>query len=334
MVSPARLTMAAALRRHLTSAHSKRTREDYETAVDHWRRITGDPPLHEVDNQTMSEFRERLATTPLPSTGRPPASTTVAKVLRALQAILSTVGPAQHGNPYGLGLIDRIPVCRKPPADPADPVVATGDEVGRIYRAAAGARWPNVEGLSAGDVWQALVVYLFNVGSRRNEFLSLKWYQVDLDRGLLTMRTLKRGRTITRPLVSVVVDHLQRLRVAGGELVFPFPRSRKLIYRTWHRVQQAAGIQVQRPLGSNRRPFYGFHELRKTCSQQLFRISPAAAQRMLGHASLETTRRHYCDADQLLVEATSQVVQPAEFFGSTDEPHDPPPPRATFRIVG
>jgi integrase len=84
----------------------------------------------------------------------------------------------------------------------------------------------------------------------------------------------------------------------------------KSLYAAWHAIQEAAGINVDRSAEQGRKPYYGFHEIRKTCGTNLFGVSPAAAQQMLGHSSVETTQKSYANLNTLTEQALDQIPQP------------------------
>lgn len=344
----AALTLREAWRRfHLSSDHSPRYVEDAEKALDHWERCSGNPSIGQITNQTMHEWKNAFMGTPLParsskSTRKPqkPSNATCAKVLRTLTAILATLGPPQHGNRYGRGIISRIPCARPPKVDEPDVVTATAEELSRIYDACAVAIWPWGPERSPAW-WRALLVYLYNIGSRRNDFLELRRSQIDFPRHCIRDRQEKSGKSALKPMNVTLIQHLQAIWHPERVRVFECPDS-KYLYRTWYAIQRAAGISVDRPEGSNRMPFYGFHELRKTCGTELWLIDPNAAKQMLGHSSASTTAMHYVQKAKLaerMRPAADAMPQPAAFSGLNQTPPipprpTPPPPRPALRVVG
>lgn len=304
--------------------HRPRTVEEYHTALKHWERLSGDPDVGEVDNLAMLEFRRAFEQSVLRRTGAPPGPATVRKTLVQLQAIFAALGPAQYGNPFGLGLIAQIPVCRKPEAAAAAVITASAEEALAIYQHCATARWPDWGG-DPGDWWRCLVVYLWCIGSRRNEFLSLRWDDVDLPAQRLTIDPLKRGRHPVKPIPQQLYEQMRPLLAPPREFWFQCPRSKQL-YRTWQAIQAAAGVAVRRAAGDRRAPFYCFHEFRKTCGTLWFAVSPGAAQQVLGHASLATTERYYADKARLAREAAEQLPQ------LTAGGPPPPPPPSPLRL--
>lgn len=260
---------------------------------------------------------------------------------RQIEAILATVGPARHGKPFALGLIDECPRAQPARETEPDPVTATLTEISEIYLACEVARWPReaTTGVPAPDIWRALVVFLFNVGCRRSDFLAIDKTQVDWPRQALLLRQRKTGKARWLPLNETTLSHLARIGECTGPRLFPFPDNLRTLYRTWAAIQQAAEISVPRGSVSCRRQVYGFHELRKTCLTEYFAVNERAAQEMGGHSQLLTTLRHYVSTarrDGVARSASEALPQPEAFLADATSPPSPPPDpdRPRFRVVG
>lgn len=342
----AQTTLRQAFERyHRTASHRPSTVADYHSMLKHWERLTHDPYIGEIDNLTLRNFRESLLVNPPPGRSRPVSPTTVAKNIRYAQAILATCGPQQHGNPEGLGILPSIPVCGKPPVNHPPVVTAEDSEICDIYHACDVATWPRYAmdrdrecGILILDPalwWRSLLVYLYNVGSRLGEFLSLRTSQLDFTRKRLTIDAEKHGSQDYKPMHPVLAEHLQLfVQQAPRTYVFACPNNQTYLRRQWYAIQEEAGIVVPREAQSNRHPYYGFHEIRKTCGTNLSAISLAAAQHQLGHKSINTTRRHYVKGSRVVEAIENQITQPTAFTRPTG--HDPttPPGRPRLRIVG
>lgn len=312
---------------HRSTTHRPRTHEKFLNLLTWWERFTGDPPVSEITNQTLLAFKESALAHMRP--------TTFNGLLGHLNAILATIGPACHGNPYGLGLIEFIARVRPAKERKIRPRVATLDETSRIYLACTDPDicWPRV-GIDPGHWWQALIVVLFNLGLRRNDFLDLRRNDISLSRGLVTCFQAEKSDDEDRqlPLHPCVVQHLERIWSPARGVVFPCSKRYmdrrpnnhpKQLYDYWYRIQKQAGLEAP----------YCFHELRKTCGTEFFRRSPGAAQEMLGHSSVETTRKYYANMSRDLIETAATLDQPAAFVAG-NQPPDDPPPEHRFRIVG
>jgi integrase len=164
------------------------------------------------------------------------------------------------------------------------------------------------------DRLHALYVATLLLGMRRSEALALRWPDVDLGEGVLTIRrtvhrvageglvtlptkTRKSARTV--PLPPAVVDALRRHRErqaaeadAGGwierDLVFMTPRGTAIDPRNFSRMFgelcDRAGVRRVR-----------LHDLRHTCVTLLLQLGvpPRVVMEIVGHSTLEMTMRVY-----------------------------------------
>lgn len=296
--------------------HKPRSIEEYRGAISHWERLMGAELLvQQVDNAALELFRQRLS-----ASGSGLSVVTVAKILREVQAILSTLGPAVPGNPSGLGLIRSVPCVRKPKVPRKEVVSATVPQVQEMYAACQGLCWPRWGG-SPDALWRCLIVYLFTVGSRRNEWLNLLWEDVDLQDRQLRITPLKGGVSPVKPICGQLLEVMQPLATPCRARWFDFPDNRKQLYGVWHEIQKRAGIWVDRRPGERRRPYFGFHELRATAATQLANFSLTAAASQLGHASSQTTTKHYINGSQQAAEAVENLPRVAD----SPPPHSSPP---------
>jgi integrase len=164
------------------------------------------------------------------------------------------------------------------------------------------------------DRLHALYVATLLLGMRRSEALALRWSDVELDEGVLTIRrtvhrvageglvtlpTKTRKSTRTVPLPPAVGHalrrHQQRQSVeaeAGGwtdrGLVFATPRGTAIDPRNFTRMFGAlcdrAGVRRVR-----------LHDLRHTCVTMLLQLGvpPRVVMEIVGHSTLEMTMRVY-----------------------------------------
>jgi integrase len=282
-----------------------RTVEAYHNALKHWETFTEDPPISAVDNAVLLQMKHRFLVAFAPSTFN--------KIRRHLLALFNKLAPPVKGNPGGLAIIPAFVYVDKARERETLPRVAGSDLVGAIYRACESAAWPYVD-FGAPAWWRAAVVFLFNTGLRRNDFLNLKTADVDLGNHCLKFTAEKTGKARVVPLHQTVVDHFRAIWT-DREYVFPKPTGNKSLYLHWHKIQTAAGLP--------RAEHITFHLLRATCGSNLFEKSPGAAQEMLGHSSVETTRRFYTNLSKQLKELAAAADQPAAF--SSDPGTDPNP---------
>lgn len=315
----------------------KRTVDERNFALNHWERLTGNLPLplptgdadfdrqqHARFNAAMLRAQQQLATEVRPTTANK-------YFRRTLNPLFRRLSPQTFGNENGVGLIDRVYKFPLLAEDPNQPAPLSADEMARCYLACDFARWPvgsrRWKGfdIPPGDWWRAALVYLYNVGQRTGDWLSLRTDQVDLKQGTVRFQAEKTSGSKgskTKPLHPVVVAHLE-LIWGERELVFPAPKTKTARMDAWKLIQRWAGV---RPAPETGLQHYRIKDLRSTCGTELFAVSPGAAQEMLGHSSLETTRRYYANLSRHLDETARARPQPAAFLGQLPTPPVPPAP--------
>lgn len=122
-------------------------------------------------------------------------------------------------------------------------------------------------------------------GARRDEVLTAKWADLDLDQGLWTIPTTKAGRPHLIPLPPPVVEELRKLpRFSSNEFVFVgrWGRGHLVnISKPWNRIRQAAGLNDVR-----------IHDLRRTLGSWLVAQghSLPLIGKALNHSSISTTQ--------------------------------------------
>lgn len=202
------------------------------------------------------------------------------------------------------GLIPRN-VCDavRPPRAQKDEVVPFTPEQVKALLAAA-----------RGDRLEALYVVAIHTGLRQGEILGLKWTDVDLDAGNLTVqrslsadgtfnppkrKNSRRNVKLTQTAQQALLSHRkrqaeERLRV-GAEwtdagLVFPNKVGKpmdatNLYYRDWKGLLRRAGLSDA----------FTFHTCRHTFATTLLRqnVNPKIVQHQLGHATISQTMDTY-----------------------------------------
>jgi integrase len=159
--------------------------------------------------------------------------------------------------------------------------VLTHDEVGKLIAAC-----PNLK-------WRTFVFVAVTTGLRRGELCYLEWGDLNLSAGLLQVRNktehrTKSGKNRVVALVPAAVDMLTRLRLSmPGRWVFETENGTlpgNNVLRTFLGIVKRAGIGE-----------CTIHDLRRTFISHLAMagVNEAVVQRLAGHASMETTLKHY-----------------------------------------
>jgi len=168
---------------------------------------------------------------------------------------------------------------------------------------------------------RALFRLLLLTGLRKSELLNAKHSDVDLGEKTLHLPKTKSGKPRTVPLSDEAVQIIRELpRCVGNGYIFPThhveyhldrdtgERKFNMSFRSgnqamsnpkkqWQRIRKAAGCDDLR-----------IHDLRRTASVTVIKATgnPKAAQKVLGHAELETTLRHYASVTD---EETREAVE-------------------------
>lgn len=154
-------------------------------------------------------------------------------------------------------------------------------------------------------LWMALVY----TGARFGELTATRWADIDLDRGILTLRasTTKSKKPRLVPLLPAVIDALRAVREhhaailqrepSRGDPIFLGPRGkpvaqsyRRVLYR-FHELLAEAGIPAISETGEK----LDIHALRHTFASELGRagVGLTQAQTLLGHSDPKLTAAIY-----------------------------------------
>ena len=147
--------------------------------------------------------------------------------------------------------------------------------------------------LSACDTYMRnIIITALYTGMRKGEAISLKWENVDLDNGIITIdQTNAKSKKARRIPINTVVRRLlleQRLKSAGSEYVFL--SSKGAPYMRQDSLNRAFMLALSKAEINGLR----FHDLRHTAATRMIEggHSIVAVKEILGHASLDMTMRY------------------------------------------
>ena len=152
---------------------------------------------------------------------------------------------------------------------------------------------------------KSLVILAVNTGMRRNELMTLRWDDVDLSAGLITIRPeiskTKEGRTV--PINEDVRAVLNELQLNQNDCVVPcdsFPR------RQWEKAVSDLGWDKT---GIPRLHGWRFHDLRHACASMMVMADVPLYKvgQILGHKDLKTTQRYAHLNKESLFEAVATI---------------------------
>jgi integrase len=137
--------------------------------------------------------------------------------------------------------------------------------------------------LCCNTITRDVVIFALNTGMRRGEILNLKWDQVDLVTGCITVTKTKRGKQRKIP-INEAVRHVLESQSRGS--VYVFHRNGKPAKS----VRTAFEQSVKKADISHCR----FHDLRHTFATRLVLggVSLPVVKELLGHSTITTTMRY------------------------------------------
>lgn len=145
-----------------------------------------------------------------------------------------------------------------------------------------------------------IVVLALSTGARRMEILNLRWQDVDLARGIITLHETKNGERRVLPLAGhalELIKHHAKIRQLNCDLVFPGKSLQNPVdIRTpWETAVKRADIKDFR-----------FHDLRHSTASYLAMNGASLAEiaEILGHKTLQMVKRY----SHLSEAHTSKVV--------------------------
>lgn len=152
-----------------------------------------------------------------------------------------------------------------------------------------------------------MVIFAANTGMRQGEQLTLRWEDIDLNQGYVTVRSevskTSEGRTV--PINRNVREVLMEIGPEPGGLVFglnEFPKDK------WNKIRKKLGWdKTENP----RLAGWRWHDLRHHCASWMVMkdVSLMKVSRILGHKSLQTTQRYAHLADRSLKDAVEQLTE-------------------------
>jgi len=135
-----------------------------------------------------------------------------------------------------------------------------------------------------------ILAVAFGTGLRKGDILGLKWRDVDLDRGIISIQMQKTGEPIEIPLIPMLRDLLRQMKSRAGlsQFVFSLGSSGQGIGD----IKTAFRAALRRSGLAEKG--YRFHDIRRTFARMLYNqgVILTKIQRLLGHKSVLTTERY------------------------------------------
>lgn len=266
---------------HTKRPRSAKTVRDYENRYDKYLSAWGDRPLAGIEPQHVKALHARITKASHPTTAN--------RVVAYFSAMCEFAKREKTISENPAADIDHNP-------EEQNTRYLTSDEAQRFMRsfkeaykqASSSKRYggrPDERRITVLD----LIAFALYTGQRRSNVQALRWADVDLDRGTMTIAAgdFKTKREHVASLPPEAIEILNRRKDNGSEFVFNSTRS-----KTGHIVEpkttlnaiiKAAGIDHLR-----------FHDLRHTAATWMVNsgVDLFAVGRQLGHKNIQTTQRY------------------------------------------
>lgn len=154
------------------------------------------------------------------------------------------------------------------------------------------------------DTWPCketvtFIRFAMYTGTRRGELFKLAWDDIDLERGTITLRAPKGGKTTTIPVSDSALDVLRGTPVTS-KYVFPGKggEQRTDFKKPWQKIRKAAGLPAD----------FRFHGLRHHFASSLVDngVDLYTVQKLLTHKDSRTTQRYAHLSDKTTREAAQK----------------------------
>lgn len=298
----------------------------HRTAINHWERLTNNPPVMAIDDQQLQEFSDALMAWHKEHGYR--GHTNTRKNLNYLRFILRACcrrgTTNKRGQPGGKHLIDDLPIAQPPEEDVAKKRVADIAELSAAYDACEVAQWPRSRRRTLWDgaveLWRLVLVLDYNFGPRTEELLKLRWENIHWDSpcpapeisrlnwryGWLVYTPPKtrkhKPQALHLPLTECARLHLDAVRPGLNPTgpIFGFPKNKRSLYGTLEAIWSEAGVETP----------YSFQEIRKTCSTGWNDLWPDLGEHVTGHAPRGVNAKHYDAELRRLCQHAPRLPQP------------------------
>jgi integrase len=284
---------------------TENTHKLYANAIDWWVKLTGDPPLSQIDEFTLALFQEglRKGTYRRGRFGKehPLTKESQHKHLRNIRAVLHRTGPTRDANRPSKGVLAEAPHLRLPTVKSKLKPCFTLAQAQAIMAAAVEAKSPSIHktGVPPYYWWRCRLAMHLYTGLRSGTIRRLTWQVVEqADDGHwwlnipehLVTKTQKETRIIVHPLLFLAMQDCRRSSVTSEPISFQ-PHGDRWIQSLHDGLQKRAGIPEAKWLSP--------HAWRRMHGDQLAKLGMASIEELcrsaLDHSDARTTTGHYVD---------------------------------------
>ena len=143
---------------------------------------------------------------------------------------------------------------------------------------------------------QPILWLAFGTGLRKGDILGLKWKDVDLDRGIISLVMQKTGEIVEIPLLLLLREILAQMKKSssGSEYVFTSAWPSRKAGQHTRLIDIKTGFKAALRRSGLADKGYRFHDIRRSFATLIYKRGAGltAVQRLLGHKSVLTTERY------------------------------------------
>lgn len=286
------------------------TQGTYKTHLDNFDRIANPDIVADIDSAMIDRFKAKRKQERGEKVGSRTSAATVNNELRSLRAALNKAKSWKF--------IKDVPEIVFLKEVEKLPRVMSEEHFVAIYKACSMASYPQNLPYPAAQWWRGLVTFLYCTGWRISEPLRVLRKDIDLEHGVAVTRENKGSREEVVQLAEPVVRELTPMMKSFGVEMFPWPHGDRLLYEEWHRIQDAAGIELdcsddQTHECNSECRHYGFHDLRRTFATRTgAELSRDELKTVMRHKATQTTDSYINLRERLVgVDMRSKLNLPA-----------------------
>ena len=279
-------TLADAIDRYVKEVLPEKgesSRRDQHRQLMWWRNTLGAYCLADITAARIAECRSQLSSMQCQSrakvsrggvTPKPLSAATVVRYLAALSHVFSVAIID-----WQWALDNPVSKVRKPKEPKGRDRFLSDDERARLLAACRDSGEPYL---------YPVVILALSTGMRRGEIMNLRWSNIDLKQGRITLLDTKNGDTRSLPLVGAALAQVQilaRVRSLTNDMLFPgkSPGVPIELKRPWRHALLTAKVDNFR-----------FHDLRHSAASYLAMNGASTVEiaAILGHRTLAMVKRY------------------------------------------
>lgn len=266
---------------------SEGTIEQDRVALQHWRRITRDPPIDQITAEVCARFMEQLQKAGM-------SSSTIRKTAIHLQFILDHAGPPDRRHRNAAKLIDQVPYIERPEGRRGQPEPAFSfTEIETLIDACKQIKETACLSLhDSGLWWASLIRFGWHTGLRRMNLLNARWSWITPDGWLVvpppSYKQHKDGRRFYLSQAARTVA--ERVRIPGEDRIFAWNGSLTHFCKQWRSIMSV--LPAER--------WFGTKAIRRATLTWLAERNPLVSRLVAGHRKLDVLEDFYIQREVVI----------------------------------